>query len=345
MCFTPSAQVPRQCFYTPSACLGCSSSECTGCPRRQHRSQRAQQRQVVRGEACVVPRGPFRLAQLLAAPLPCLAAQRCCRLEVLDLTRALLCDRPIFVLQIKAELEGVASFRVPPESVLEIDVKQSGGDDERKGVQIDPEESHEVPNSKNATANFMVKFEGDKAPSTLSMVSLKGLPFRAQTADDTGMVPIAAFECRGMEPTKWHPTGYYEVEALSGTVYDQVGFKDGEDWCEYDEKSGESMMARLHVEETREPLEASGIRPPARPNQCQTKLRARPALGSRRTCSSGPSRLVPAACTCARAHAHAHAHARARAHAHLQAHGSIFHTQVSYEIPHEFVLADKKWLK
>ena len=157
------------------------------------------------------------------------------------------------MLQIKAELEGVASFRVPPESVLEIDVKQSGGDDERKGVQIDPEESHEVPNSKNATANFMVKFEGDKAPSTLSMVSLKGLPFRAQTPDDTGMVPIAAFECRGMEPTKWHPTGYYEVEALSGTVYDQVGFKDGEDWCEYDEKSGESMMARLHVEETREP--------------------------------------------------------------------------------------------
>ena len=162
------------------------------------------------------------------------------------------------MLQIKAELEGVASFRVPPESVLEIDVKQSGGDDERKGVQIDPEESHEVPNSKNATANFMVKFEGDKAPSTLSMVSLKGLPFRAQTADDTGMVPIAAFECRGMEPTKWHPTGYYEVEALSGTVYDQVGFKDGEDWCEYDEKSGESMMARLHVEETREPPRGVG---------------------------------------------------------------------------------------
>ena len=161
-------------------------------------------------------------------------------------------------MQIKAELEGVASFRVPPESVLEIDVKQSGGDDERKGVQIDPEESHEVPNSKNATANFMVKFEGDKAPSTLSMVSLKGLPFRAQTADDTGMVPIAAFECRGMEPTKWHPTGYYEVEALSGTVYDQVGFKDGEDWCEYDEKSGESMMVRLHVQETREPPRGVG---------------------------------------------------------------------------------------
>mgnify|MGYP001991897193 CR=1 FL=1 len=181
------------------------------------------------------------------------------------------------MLQIKAELEGVASFRVPPESVLEIDVKQSAGDEERKGVQVDPEESHEVPNSKNATANFMVKFPGDKAPSTLSLISLKGLPFRAQTADDTGMVPIAAFECRGMEPTKWHPTGYYVVEALSGALYDEVGFKDGEDWCEYDEKSGESMMVSNNVESSRP--EASANSPSSTPRQRQIKLRAASSLG------------------------------------------------------------------
>jgi len=192
------------------------------------------------------------------------------------------------VLQIKAELEGVASFRVPPESVLEIDVKQSAGDEERKGVQVDPEEIHEVPNSKNATANFMVKFPGDKAPSTMSLVSLKGLPFRAQTADDTGMVPIAAFECRGMEPTKWHPTGYYVVEALSGVVYDEVGFKDGEDWCEYDEKSGESMMVSHNVESSRAEASASRpeasanrvLRPPARPASARSSLGRPPASAS-----------------------------------------------------------------
>jgi len=245
------------------------------------------------------------------------------------LTRASLCDRPIFVLQIKAELEGVASFRVPPESVLEIDVKQSGGDDERKGVQIDPEESHEVPNSKNATANFMVKFEGDKAPSTLSMVSLKGLPFRAQTADDTGMVPIAAFECRGMEPTKWHPTGYYEVEALSGTVYDQVGFKDGEDWCEYDEKSGESMMARLHVEETREPPRGVG----------QFALQhaptsARPSSGRGQPGEVGGHVLAgPPGLFRLRAHAHVHMHMHMHMHVHVRMrtckHTALFSTHRS----------------
>ena len=191
------------------------------------------------------------------------------------------------MLQIKAELEGVASFCVPPESVLEIDVKQSAGDEERKGVQVDPEEIHEVPNSKNATANFMVKFPGDKAPSTMSLVSLKSLPFRAQTADDTGMVPIAAFECRGMEPTKWHPTGYYVVEALSGVVYDEVGFKDGEDWCEYDEKSGESMMVSHNVESSR--AEASASRPEASANRV-LRPPARPA--SARSSSGRPAASI-----------------------------------------------------
>ena len=204
------------------------------------------------------------------------------------------------MLQIKAELEGVASFRVPPESVLEIDVKQSAGDEERKGVQVDPEEIHEVPNSKNATANFMVKFPGDKAPSTMSLVSLKGLPFRAQTADDTGMVPIAAFECRGMEPTKWHPTGYYVVEALSGVVYDEVGFKDGEDWCEYDEKSGESMMVSHNVESSRAEASASRpeasanrvLRPPARPASARSRLGRPPASSTSALSSTWSSTRV-----------------------------------------------------
>jgi hypothetical protein len=45
--------------------------------RWQHRAQCAQQRQIVRGEALVAPVDPLRLAQLLAALHPQLAAQRC----------------------------------------------------------------------------------------------------------------------------------------------------------------------------------------------------------------------------------------------------------------------------
>ena len=151
------------------------------------------------------------------------------------------------MLQIKAELEGVKSFSVPADHVFELDLKQSAAPETREGVQVDPDEEHEVPNSKNATCNFMVKFPGDKAPSTISLISPKGLAIRPQTADDTGMVPVAAFECRGCEPVKWTPTTGYVAMSLSDQQF-EVEFKDGEDWCEYDEKSGESMMVSKEIQ-------------------------------------------------------------------------------------------------
>ena len=107
-----------------------------------------------------------------------------------------------------------------------------------------------MPNSKNATATFLVKFPGDKAPSSLRVLSeleakeaLKKSKreVRAQTSDDTEMVPFIVFECRGMEPVRWHPTGPYRAEAESGTVIDDVQLDEGDDWCGYDEKGGESM--------------------------------------------------------------------------------------------------------
>ena len=138
---------------------------------------------------------------------------------------------------------------MPADHVFQLDVKESAGSEERKNVQVDPDEEQEVPNSKNATAQLIMKF-GGKQHCTLKVVTgeLKGDIIRAQTADDTGMVPIAAFECRGMEPTKWTPTAGYVAESEAGVVYDDVNFKDGDDWCEYDEKSGESMMVSKEIQ-------------------------------------------------------------------------------------------------
>ena len=154
---------------------------------------------------------------------------------------------PIFLLQVHAELEGVAKFWAPANHCWKLDVKQGAGSEERNGVIVDPEEVSEVPDTKNATCNFMVKFPGDKSPSTLSVLSevptkKKGQPpiIRPQTADDSELVTIAAFECRGMEPVRWHPTTGYCVETEGGTVYDSVDLET-EDWCEYDEKSEEAM--------------------------------------------------------------------------------------------------------
>jgi len=161
---------------------------------------------------------------------------------------------PIFVLWAKAELEGVAKFSVPDEAVWVFDVKQGSGSDERKGVVIDPDESQPVPNTKNTMATFLVKFEGDKGPSYLKVLRPgeegfpKSLTLRAQTADDTDKVPIFACECRGMEPTRWTPRGPYCAESAAGDVFTDVDLTT-EDWCEYGEKSAESMSIGMAIEQ------------------------------------------------------------------------------------------------
>eukprot|EP00964_Phaeocystis_antarctica_P117289 scaffold81118_cov62-Phaeocystis_antarctica.AAC.3 len=74
------AQPRRQPLHAIGA--GCASwlLEVQRLERWQHRAQRAQQRQVGRGKAYIAPVDMLRLAQLLAAPHPHLAAQRCGRL-------------------------------------------------------------------------------------------------------------------------------------------------------------------------------------------------------------------------------------------------------------------------
>ena len=159
---------------------------------------------------------------------------------------------PVFLLKARATLEGVDKFWVPPDHVWTIDVKSSAGSETREGVTIDPDEEAEVPNTKNETAHLVMKFTGEKKHSYLKIVEPKGLPpqkDRLLTPDQEGMVTLMAFECRGLEPVMWHPIGPYCVQvAEGGTVYDEVNFKDDEDWCEYDEKSGESMMVSKEIQ-------------------------------------------------------------------------------------------------
>ena len=41
------------------------------------------------------------------------------------------------------------------------------------------------------------------------------MKLRAQTADDGGLVPVLAMECRGLEPIKWHPTGAHAERLIT----------------------------------------------------------------------------------------------------------------------------------
>ena len=154
---------------------------------------------------------------------------------------------PIIVLYATAELDCVSSLEFPIKGPSwKFDVKQAAGTEERLGVIMDPEE--EVELEQKGTANFVIKFPGDKKQSHVTFLDpsdkdlqKKKVKIRPLTAEDFTDVPILAMECRGIDFTKWHPTGPYSVTSSSGTVFDDVKLDEGDDWCEYDEKSGESM--------------------------------------------------------------------------------------------------------
>ena len=157
---------------------------------------------------------------------------------------------PTFLLCVKPELEGLVSFEPGEGCDWKLDFKQSAGSEERKGVVVDPQNEEEVPNAKGDTCQLVMKFDKkDKVAATLSVVAVKGV-LRAFTSEDTVAVPIAAFECRGLEPIGWTPTGPYVVRTAGGVAY-TVGAEGedlADDWCDYDEKSGESVSVDASIQ-------------------------------------------------------------------------------------------------
>lgn len=150
-----------------------------------------------------------------------------------------------FVLYVKADFDGpVSSLGLEPGCTFEIDVRESGGQEERKGVVIDDTEDHELSGSRG-TAHFAMKWSRDsKHFSTINLERELANVFgrsRGLTKDDHGkFVPLAGFECRGLEPIAWYPKDEFKVQGESGTVWDNVDLSEQE-WFDYDEKSGESV--------------------------------------------------------------------------------------------------------
>lgn len=145
----------------------------------------------------------------------------------------------------KAEFEGpVSSLKLEPGCDFELDVRESGGQEERQGVLVNDSEEHELSGSRG-TAHFAMKWSKDsKHYSTINLERGLAKVFdasRGLTKDDQGQfVPIAGFECRGVEPIAWHPKDEFQVVGESGTVWDSVDLSEKE-WFDYDEKSGESV--------------------------------------------------------------------------------------------------------
>ncbi|CAE7767008.1 YCR090C [Symbiodinium pilosum] len=120
----------------------------------------------------------------------------------------------------------------------------------RQGVTIDPTNEEEIPNSKG-TANFLIKWEGAKAPSSISVVTpsrstpikdkdVKDKPL-GQYSEGGSMQPVAVFDCRGAEPVKWYPLGV-TVETSWGK-FENVDLSDPDGWMECSENGDTATVA------------------------------------------------------------------------------------------------------
>lgn len=166
----------------------------------------------------------------------------------------------LFVLQIKAELDGVQSLSLLKSTNLCFSVRNPLSDFEtREKVVFNPSETlDQGDGDREPPAHFTVKWEGSKKQSTLIVLSSQEAKAalkkkqkkkgkkgeddhqpRDLTADDNDdYVPVLAMECRGLEPYAFHALGNeFKVVSEGGNVFeDDVDLSEG-DWAEYDEEN------------------------------------------------------------------------------------------------------------
>ena len=149
----------------------------------------------------------------------------------------------LFVLHLRATLENVESLKLPNGYDFCVDVKESAGEESRERVTLSAAEEHELPGSRGV-AHLVVKFDkGAKHAANASVV----MPIKGVTKPDGGYLtasdewqPVAGLECRGLEPTRFHPGSGFEVVCPSGTKFSDLDLSEGE-WCDFDEKAKESV--------------------------------------------------------------------------------------------------------
>eukprot|EP00892_Ulva_mutabilis_P007511 jgi/Ulvmu1/5131/UM021_0148.1 len=147
----------------------------------------------------------------------------------------------VFVLEVKADLENIATLELSEGYNYCIDVKNSTGEDQRDGVYVTSTNEEDLHGSRG-TCNFQVKWVKGTRSSAYVIVheSVKGVTRRQITEQDSGQwTPIVGFDCRGLEPVGFHPENGWKAVSTGGTVFGDVDLR--EDWAEFCEKIAESV--------------------------------------------------------------------------------------------------------
>eukprot|EP00527_Entomoneis_sp_CCMP2396_P005928 CAMPEP_0198137758 /NCGR_PEP_ID=MMETSP1443-20131203/1220_1 /TAXON_ID=186043 /ORGANISM="Entomoneis sp., Strain CCMP2396" /LENGTH=193 /DNA_ID=CAMNT_0043799291 /DNA_START=5 /DNA_END=586 /DNA_ORIENTATION=+ len=188
----------------------------------------------------------------------------------------------VFILDVKADLEKVASLAIAAGSTLCVSVRNPLNDYEiREKIVIDTSELE--PEEEDITVHhpgrvldthdrvpphhFALKWPDEKKKSTIRVLNgtealpekksskKKGkqeapasLPTREMVADDSGnFVPILALECEGLEPYAFHPMGNeFIVTGSDGTQYKEVDLSEGA-WSEFEMATGSTSITNFET--------------------------------------------------------------------------------------------------
>ena len=143
---------------------------------------------------------------------------------------------PTYLLQVKAELEGVESLTPKAGNQWKLDV-QNDSSEVREAITVSSLDEHELEGSRG-TANFVMRFNKGDQQSYLKLEKLvpKKHGDGIVTAAKSGTwVTVAVLEARGLEPTKFHRSVDFDVKSSGDKdcVFDDANFADG-DWADYD---------------------------------------------------------------------------------------------------------------
>jgi hypothetical protein len=168
----------------------------------------------------------------------------------------------VYTLYAKADLEGIDSLSLNPESNICISVRNPISREEvRERIVIDPTELHdaEIPEHEKHRSehpyHFVMKWDGDKKRSTIRIVNNnddddddeKMKQTSVKSSDKGTFVPILQLDCDGLEPYAFHPLGEeFSITIQDGVKKDAVDLSGGE-WNDYDISYGSSSIKNFQT--------------------------------------------------------------------------------------------------
>eukprot|EP01060_Flectonema_neradi_P028070 TRINITY_DN37773_c0_g1_i1.p1 TRINITY_DN37773_c0_g1~~TRINITY_DN37773_c0_g1_i1.p1 ORF type:complete len:173 (+),score=32.39 TRINITY_DN37773_c0_g1_i1:45-521(+) len=144
---------------------------------------------------------------------------------------------PKFQLCFKAQMEGIEKLTLPSDYRFNIDCQHPSSGEPHNNLWVSIEEELEIPGSRG-TCNVLVKV-GDKRHGTIKM-DFNGFTYTSEMSGK--FAPVATFECRDLEPTKWiiQADDWVAYGQDEKAKFDDIQIEENA-WFDYDDEVGQEV--------------------------------------------------------------------------------------------------------